>query len=676
MNDWYIDRSKNFINDTFDSMLSCFASMPLSSNDTNELIKHITSSGALGKAGGNPNAALTRFRDHGLLDNANKIGESAQDYLEGKLTRAELIIDLFLKRPAKKHNSPNIKPFVALCKVFDIMMDISNDPDDIFITFAECYEYLYACDSYTDITYELVEKILTERNYSMNNHYPANRVKLADNEDVNISIWFNALKETPIFLPQDDARQVLIPNQKQREFFRFISINADELIETPTSTNNDLYNYYCKRESGLIELLPKVVKTSAKIQDEKDIQILFEYLFGYKKEAKFNYGRYLKHECFGIFFPFITVPRLALRHIWLYNEEIGTALFKLVAQDNTYLSLFNEGKFEYKGLVKFVGKNKKKNLPIFSYSTIVGNANNRVVYGTPGCGKSYYVQNKYLSQCGVSKEHRIRTTFYMDYTNTDFVGQILPKVHEDGDKRTVTYDFNPGPFALALKMAIENPNEAVALIIEELNRGNAASIFGDIFQLLDRDKNGKSQYSITNTNLQDYLNKCFDGVYTFDGIQIPANLYIVATMNTSDQNVFTLDTAFKRRWQFEKLRNVFAADHQYKGYYIPGMKDVTWEKLVNSINKFIVNRPDDLSSEDKQLGVYFIDESTLCATKEECNNAEKIEKFAYKLFEYLWDDVAKFAHPDWFGADIKTLDQLIDRYKTIGEKVFVEGVIE
>lgn len=311
-----------------------------------------------------------------------------------------------------------------------------------------------------------------------------------------------------------------------------------------------------------------------------------------------------------------------------------------------------------------------------TFDTTKGGANNRVVYGTPGCGKSYYVQNKYLSQCGVSKEHRIRTTFYMDYTNTDFVGQILPKVHEDGDKRTVTYDFNPGPFALALKMAIENPNEAVALIIEELNRGNAASIFGDIFQLLDRDKNGKSQYSITNTNLQDYLNKCFDGTYTFDSIQIPANLYIVATMNTSDQNVFTLDTAFKRRWQFEKLRNIFAADHQYKGYYIPGMKDVTWEKLVNSINKFIVNRPDDLSSEDKQLGVYFIDESTLCATKEECNNAEKIEKFAYKLFEYLWDDVAKFAHPDWFGADIKTLDQLIDRYKTIGEKVFVEGVIE
>lgn len=87
----------------------------------------------------------------------------------------------------------------------------------------------------------------------------------------------------------------------------------------------------------------------------------------------------------------------------------------------------------------------------------------------------------------------------MDYTNTDFVGQILPKVKPNGE---VTYDFNPGPFSLALKAAIENPEDAVALIIEELNRGNAASIFGDIFQLLDRDSNGKSQYSIINVNLQ------------------------------------------------------------------------------------------------------------------------------------------------------------------------------
>jgi len=315
---------------------------------------------------------------------------------------------------------------------------------------------------------------------------------------------------------------------------------------------------------------------------------------------------------------------------------------------------------------------EEQTIPTYTFDTTKGGAQNRVVYGTPGCGKSFYVQNTYLAKCGIANEHRIRTTFYMDYTNTDFVGQILPKVKPNGE---VTYDFNPGPFALAMRTAIENPDVAVALIIEELNRGNAASIFGDIFQLLDRDASGKSQYSITNVNLQDYLNKCFEGVYTFNSISIPANLYIVATMNTSDQNVFTLDTAFKRRWQFEKLRNEFTLEHKYKDYFVPGMDGVTWEALVTAINKYIVDRPDDLASEDKQLGVYFIEKETLCATAEECSDETKINRFAFKLFEYLWDDVAKYAHSDWFAAEIKTLDDLIDAYKRLGVKVFADGVL-
>lgn len=317
--------------------------------------------------------------------------------------------------------------------------------------------------------------------------------------------------------------------------------------------------------------------------------------------------------------------------------------------------------------------NEGVSIPKCDYSTLVCGAQNTIVYGTPGCGKSYYVENRYLNELLVEKLNRIRTTFYQDYTNTDFVGQILPRVNEDS---SVTYEFNPGPFSLALKMAIENQDSPVALIIEELNRGNAASIFGDIFQLLDRDETGKSRYNIVNTNIQGYLNRCFEGRYCFDCIQIPANLYIVATMNTSDQNVFTLDTAFKRRWHFKKIRNQFTAEHQYSQYYVPGMDDMTWEHLVTDINEFIVNRPNVVSSEDKQLGVFFIDKDTLCETKEECADEQKIDKFAYKLFEYLWDDVAKFGREEWFASDIKTLDDLVEKYKTIGKGVFAKGVIK
>lgn len=311
----------------------------------------------------------------------------------------------------------------------------------------------------------------------------------------------------------------------------------------------------------------------------------------------------------------------------------------------------------------------------FTFDSEIKNGKNIVVYGTPGCGKSFYVQNSLLTSFDVAndEQHRIRTTFYQDYTNTDFVGQIIPKVKED---KSVTYEFNPGPFALAMKMAIERPNEPVALVIEELNRGNAASIFGDIFQLLDRTEEGKSQYKITNVNLQDYLNKVFkDKNIHFDYIVIPSNLYIVATMNTSDQNVFTLDTAFKRRWKFEKLPNVFAKDHEYAEYYVPGMTGVTWRHLVDSINRYIVKNADELSSEDKQLGVYFIGKETLCKEQTGETDVVKKKEFAYKLLEYLWDDVAKYNHVDWFGPDIKTLDQLIVEYMENGQKVFLDGIL-
>lgn len=311
----------------------------------------------------------------------------------------------------------------------------------------------------------------------------------------------------------------------------------------------------------------------------------------------------------------------------------------------------------------------------FTFDSEIKNGKNIVVYGTPGCGKSFYVQNSLLTSFDVAndEQHRIRTTFYQDYTNTDFVGQIIPKVKED---KSVTYEFIPGPFALAMKMAIERPNEPVALVIEELNRGNAASIFGDIFQLLDRTEEGKSQYKITNVNLQDYLNKVFkDKNIHFDYIVIPSNLYIVATMNTSDQNVFTLDTAFKRRWKFEKLPNVFAKDHEYAEYYVPGMTGVTWRHLVDSINRYIVKNADELSSEDKQLGVYFIGKETLCKEQTGETDVVKKKEFAYKLLEYLWDDVAKYNHVDWFGPDIKTLDQLIVEYMENGQKVFLDGIL-
>ena len=355
------------------------------------------------------------------------------------------------------------------------------------------------------------------------------------------------------------------------------------------------------------------------------------------------------------------------------------SLFDSLESNDKLKELFNDYVFI---INKFSKNDETREVPVFDFNQcteLTQKGSNLVVYGTPGCGKSYYVEHTllpesdFLIKADGTKERVIRTTFYQDYTNTDFVGQILPVI--DGDK--VTYKFNPGPFTLAMIEAIKNPNKRVALVIEELNRGNAPSIFGDVFQLLDR-KDGISEYSIVNVNLIRYLNEVFNSQYKFEFIKIPTNLSIYATMNTSDQNVFTLDTAFKRRWEFIKLANTFKLDHKFKDKFIPG-DSITWQELVTAINEYILANSDGYNSEDKQMGVYFVDESGMTSSivDHKDMNKEEAHKFAYKIMEYLWDDVAKFQRGKWFKDDINSLDKLIDEYMKSGVNgVFKNGVIK
>lgn len=343
--------------------------------------------------------------------------------------------------------------------------------------------------------------------------------------------------------------------------------------------------------------------------------------------------------------------------------------------------------------------------PTFKYNDCISGGENLIVYGTPGCGKSYYVDHSILGKNkkgeyvgAYKRENIIRTTFYSDYSNTDFVGQIVPEIeHKENGESTVTYRFIPGPFTIALECAFAHPTEKIALVIEELNRGNAPSIFGDLFQLLDRidekDKGfpiGTSEYGILNTNLVNYLKdnvhnrKKYRYSFDLDEIRLPSNLSIYATMNTSDQNVFTLDTAFKRRWEFFKLKNEFVKEgedsHEYYTFIIPGMEGVTWESFVNKINRFIANLAKEnglLTSEDKQIGVYFVGKNLLFDPSKDYSKDKKdaiTEKFAYKVLEYLWDDVAKYSRDSWF-AKAATLDELIQSYIEKGGQVFRDGII-
>lgn len=326
----------------------------------------------------------------------------------------------------------------------------------------------------------------------------------------------------------------------------------------------------------------------------------------------------------------------------------------------------------------------------FDYSTAQGNGMNKIFYGVPGCGKSYYIEHDILGKDKETKKYTgdykkdniIRTTFYQDYSNTDFVGQILPKIVKgaNGGKDTVEYIFNPGPFTLALIRAINNPTEKVALIIEEINRGNAPAIFGDIFQLLDRDDDSISEYGIKNVGIIDYLNDyefTVDGEkkrYTFSEIKIPGNMDIFATMNTSDQNVYTLDTAFTRRWSKERMPNDFNGN-EIKDMLVPGMYKYTWKEFVDTINGRIQDKLDDLQvNEDKQVGAFFVKKADLLPKDTTSDDAEKAKAFAYKVIEYLWDDVSKLDHSVIFNPSYNTFEKLVDGYVKNGVAVFNSGI--
>ena len=307
------------------------------------------------------------------------------------------------------------------------------------------------------------------------------------------------------------------------------------------------------------------------------------------------------------------------------------------------------------------------------YGSRVSGGNNILLYGVPGSGKSYKIEKEYCNDFNFME----RVVFHPDYMNTDFVGQILPTVKGEGEDKEITYDFTPGPFTRVLKKAIENPGDHYYLVIEEINRGNAPAIFGEIFQLLDRDDVGKSSYEITNYNIaNEVFNKKEKPIY------LPSNLHILATMNTADQNVFTLDTAFQRRWDMKMIENdVSKAEHASKSIL---NTNVTWERFNTVINdQIITSSAATLSSEDKRLGAYFVTEEVLKFYSKEENlddviqkysindrDADKIDKaikdlnsrFGDKVIKYLWDDAFKFSRDELFDVEYKSLEKVLDTF--------------
>lgn len=256
-----------------------------------------------------------------------------------------------------------------------------------------------------------------------------------------------------------------------------------------------------------------------------------------------------------------------------------------------------------------------------------------------------------------------RATLHPEYSYSDFVGQALPDVMDDKP----TYKYQPEIFTKALEIALV-VEDSVLLILEEMSRANVAAVFGDIFQLLDRDQLGKSDYGIDNDLIYNHLDKETQANLDSEKIKIPENLYIVGTVNTSDQNVFPMDNAFKRRfsWKYVSIETPDDENNPELTIKVGKGNQVTeypvkWLELLFKLNEFIVNRDKGLGlTKDKQLGPYFIKFND---TNDIKTNDELIKN---KLLQYLWDDVQN-SMAAFGNANITLFDKSIHSFSELYE---------
>lgn len=317
---------------------------------------------------------------------------------------------------------------------------------------------------------------------------------------------------------------------------------------------------------------------------------------------------------------------------------------------------------------------------------------NLIFFGAPGTGKSYQLARqveKYFDKRNVR-----RVTFHPDYTYAQFVGCYKPvtTMHtvtdEDGNEiaqSEISYGFVPGPFLETYIAAVQNPGTNYLLVVEEINRANPAAAFGDVFQLLDRDSDGCSEYAISvPREMREYLRVFLPEYATAAHIQdperllseqlrlrdeverlsLPPNMFIWATMNSADQGVFPMDTAFKRRWDFRYM-GIDKGSDKIAGYAVPvgtPARMVSWDALRRGINQVLLDAG---VNEDKLLGPFFISPSRLA----DADGFTQV--FKNKVLLYLYEDAAKTKASKVFSHEGRaTYSDVCEDFERFGELAF------
>lgn len=340
-------------------------------------------------------------------------------------------------------------------------------------------------------------------------------------------------------------------------------------------------------------------------------------------------------------------------------KKSGVKLYSLL--DGRIVDLFFESDNKWKPIKEgsLVNLNPERDIVPFKSNL----KRNIIYFGAPGTGKSYNLNQDKNSLLESYENNYERVTFHPDYSYANFVGTYKP-VPEDN---SITYKYVPGPFMRILKKALDKPDEPFLLIIEEINRANVAAVFGDVFQLLDRNENNESEYPIEATeDMKIYINE--------DRIKLPSNLFLWATMNSADQGVFPMDTAFKRRWDFK----YFSINNNEKlieniNVNLNGI-EINWNDLRKQINDELLSYK---INEDKLMGPFFAFNEFM---NQEIPTETFKDIFKNKIIMYLFEDAARSRRNELFSGVGKgknlTYSQICDEFDKNGIEIFTEAIKE
>lgn len=668
---WYMDTHK-FISKVTQTALQIMARYKVTSKSSSEEIEVVEK--ALADAGvyKNPVGKIRRnlftyFRCYGCLDSAEQLTDLGKLFAENKIDVKEFCFHYICNYFFDNKYFPVQLLLETLLQLYE------KNPNEAYLT-PYNFSMVTECNSIADINESFTISLLENRNGEVNER------------GVGYDIWAKMLFLAGIVKYENgNLRLTNIPltnwlleaYKKQPQVVKG-AVNTGVFKELPVPILAHRNHKSIKTLDDTEEVIEKENKALwAFLFDNIDDRIIDKYIVNNGQVTIDGLRNILglTGDARGFYSAFSGLERLVGYCLSLKEDEriqiIGKALTstKLTREDKENIKRFNEN-----------------NAPKINFETgyVSSFSRNRIIFGAPGTGKSFKLKTEItkLLENGGSFE---RVTFHPDYSYANFVGTYkpVPYIKENGEKG-ITYEYVPGPFSRILVKALKNAmqdDEAkpYILVVEEINRANMAAVFGDIFQLLDRDDKNVSEYAIyASEDMKKYLAKELGGsAENYNEIKLPDNMFIWATMNSADQGVFPMDTAFKRRWDFTYL-GVNANENQItnakvilgKGNY---EQVVSWNELRKAINsellKFGVN-------EDKLMGTFFISKNVLDTIDNDHGKYFR-EVFKNKVLMYLFDDAAKRKASLLFSGchnNSRLYSEISNEFDTKGVGVFMDAI--